>query len=86
MPTISQFLGITIRMYYDDHGPAHFHAHYAEHTAKISIESLTVIAGSLPRRAHALVLEWAALHREELRQNWKLAESHNALNSIDPLE
>jgi hypothetical protein len=26
MPTISQFYGITIRMYFDDHPPPHFHA------------------------------------------------------------
>jgi hypothetical protein len=28
MPTISQFYGITIRMYFDDHPPPHFHAYY----------------------------------------------------------
>jgi hypothetical protein len=34
----------------------------------------------------ALVLEWAADHREELRENWLLAEQHEPLNDIDPLE
>jgi hypothetical protein len=29
MPTISVFLGIAIRMYYDEHGVPHFHAHYS---------------------------------------------------------
>ncbi|WP_407635395.1 DUF4160 domain-containing protein [Marinobacter nauticus] len=28
MPTISEFFGILIRMYYDDHNPPHFHAYY----------------------------------------------------------
>jgi len=28
MPAISVFFGITIRMYYADHSPPHFHAEY----------------------------------------------------------
>jgi hypothetical protein len=50
-------------MYYDDHGPPHFHAYYGDHAAKFSIESPDIIAGSLPRRAANLVVEWATLHR-----------------------
>jgi hypothetical protein len=34
----------------------------------IEIDTLAVFWGSLPRRALALVLEWAALHRDELRK------------------
>ena len=30
MPTISMFYGILIRMYFNDHAPAHFHVQYAE--------------------------------------------------------
>src|SRR5262245_16946893 len=29
VPEISRFLGITVRMFHDDHGPPHFHAEYA---------------------------------------------------------
>jgi len=28
MPTISRFFGIVIAMYFDDHGPPHFHARH----------------------------------------------------------
>ncbi|MDE3075003.1 MAG: DUF4160 domain-containing protein [Chloroflexota bacterium] len=28
MPRISQFFGITIAMFYNDHSPPHFHAMY----------------------------------------------------------
>jgi hypothetical protein len=28
MPIISTFFVIVIRMYYEEHGPAHFHAEY----------------------------------------------------------
>jgi len=56
MPTISQFYGITIRMYVDDHLPPHFHAYYGEQAAKIDIETLHVSEGKLRRRPLALVL------------------------------
>lgn len=39
MPTISQFYGIMIRMYFNEHGSPHFHALYGEHAAVIAIES-----------------------------------------------
>jgi len=29
MPEVSRFFGISIRMYFDDHNPPHFHAIYA---------------------------------------------------------
>ncbi len=86
MPTISQFFGITIRMYYDEHPPPHFHAYYGEHAAVVDIRSLHLREGHLPRRALALVLEWANDHRDELMDNWKLLESHKPLNTIAPLD
>jgi hypothetical protein len=86
MPTISQFYGIAIRMYFDDHPPPHFHAYYGSDAAKIDINTLQVTEGKLRRRTLALVLEWAVEHREELLENWQLAERHESLNSIAPLE
>ncbi|MDB5526427.1 MAG: hypothetical protein JWM58_4190 [Rhizobium sp.] len=86
MPTISEFFGIVIRMYYDDHNPPHFHAYYGAFQAIILIETLAIAEGALPRRARALVLEWAADHRQELIQDWLLAAEHRPLNKIEPLE
>jgi hypothetical protein len=86
MPTISQFFGILIRIYYDEHNPPHFHAYYGEYEAQISIDTLEVIVGKLPKRALALVLEWAAEHRDELRKDCELAEQHKPLDPIEPLE
>jgi len=31
MPTVCVFYGIYIRMYYDDHIPAHFHVYYGDY-------------------------------------------------------
>ena len=86
MPTISLFFGIAVRMYYRDHPPPHFHAYYQDHEARIAIDNLEVISGYLPRRALALVVEWAELHYQELQANWTSAEQRKPLSDIDPLE
>jgi Domain of unknown function (DUF4160) len=86
MPEISRFFGIVIKMYYDDHLPPHFHATYSGHEAVISIHPIRVKEGELPKRALSLVLEWAALHQEELMENWRLREVEQPLIKIEPLE
>lgn len=85
MPTISRFYGIDIQMFWNDHPPPHFHAVYAEDEAKIDIRTLEVIEGWLPRRALALVLEWAQEHRYELLQDWELCSTNQLVNKISPL-
>jgi hypothetical protein len=73
-------------MYYNDHLPPHFHAEYAETECVFSIDTLEMLRGGLPRRAQGMVLEWAAQHRDELRENWQLAREMEPLNDIAPLE
>lgn len=85
MPRISSFYGIVIVMYFDDHPPPHFHARYGEHEAQVAIATGEVIHGSLPRSASKLVKEWAALHRDELLDDWQRAERAEPLVSIEPL-
>ncbi len=86
MPTISIFFGIVISMYWREHEPPHFHATYGDHEALLSIETLAVIRGGLPRRALALVLEWAAEHRKELMEDWQLCRAKAMPKPIPPLE
>lgn len=50
-------------MYFVDHNPPHFHAIYQDNTAEYEINTLNILIGNLPARAHAMVLEWASLHR-----------------------
>jgi hypothetical protein len=76
VPTISRFFGIRVTMYVEDHPPPHFHVEYGGAWAKVGIDSLELLAGSLPRRVAALVLEWAMMHRPELRENWRRCERH----------
>ncbi len=86
MPRISHFFGILIRMFHNDHLPPHFHAEYGDDEAVYEIDTLLVSRGRLPRRAHALVVEWATLHRTELRANWDLARRGVPLIEVQPLD
>jgi hypothetical protein len=72
-------------MLYDDHRPPNFHAEYGEY--KITVEINTgVVQGRFPRRALKALLEWYELHRDDLLEDWELAEQHEPLNRIPPLE
>jgi hypothetical protein len=86
MPEISRFFGIVIAMFYNDHEPPHFHAHYGGQRAIVGIESLVLLEGKLPPRVLGLVIEWAALHRDELLENWERARQQFPLNTVEPLE
>lgn len=86
MPEISRFYGIVIRMYYDEPPPPHFHVYYQDAQATLRIETLDLVRGHLPRRALALVLEWALAHRSELRDNWQRAERGEPVATVAPLE
>jgi hypothetical protein len=85
MPTISVFYGIVIQMFWQDHAPPHFHAIYGEYEVQIDIRTLAVLEGHLPRRALALVLEWAQEHRDELIEDWNLCVANQHPNKIAPL-
>ncbi len=86
MPTVSAFYGIVIRMFYDEHGPPHFHISYQGHQAVIDIRTLEVRMGRLPRRALNLALDWAELHQDALLANWRMIEEGRPLNQIRPVE
>lgn len=85
MPTISSFYGILIRMFFNDHAPPHFHARYGDFEATINIDTLEVLQGELPNRALKLVQEWAIIHAEELRENWRLCRENAQPAKLDPL-
>jgi hypothetical protein len=68
MPRISAFYGIVIRMYWNesDHQVAHLHAFAGGQRASVTLDG-SMLAGTLEPRAYGLVVEWAALHRDELQ-------------------
>ena len=85
MPTISNFYGILVQMYWNDHAPPHFHVRYSGYKATVGIQSLDMITGRLPPVAERLVLEWAAQHQAELMEDWRLCEIKALPLQIAPL-
>ena len=86
MPRVSQFYGIDIYMYYEDHPEPHFHAKYGGREVKVRIADFSVLAGGLSARAMGLVVEWASQHQLELGENWARASRHLPLELIPGLK
>jgi hypothetical protein len=73
-------------MYFDDHQPPHFHAIYGNRELQVGINPIVILQGKLPRRAESMVIEWAALHQQELMENWERLLGNQPANRIQPLE
>lgn len=82
MPEISGFYGIVIKLFFGDHPPPHFHAVYGEYVGLFNIDTLEMIEGDLPNRAKNLIIEWAAINKEEMKKMWEKQEFHK----LPPLE
>ena len=85
MPEASNFHGISIQVFRDDHGPPHFHAEYSGARVQVQITPLTVLRGQLPPAKRKLMMQWAALHETELLEAWDRAQRHEAPGKIAPL-
>lgn len=73
-------------MNYRDYSPPHFHAAYGEYSCCISVEDMELIGGSMPNKQLKLLYGWAALHQEELLEEWDLAQKQLELFPIEPLK
>ncbi len=85
MPEVSRFFGIIISLFYNDHQPPHFHVRYGKQKAIVAIDSLTILGGNPSPRVMGLVVEWALLHQNELKESWRLARAQKPLQKIEPL-
>jgi hypothetical protein len=85
MPRLSEFYGIVIYMYWEDHSPPHIHAVYSGEEAQIRIEDGAILAGSLPKTAERLVRKWTKVRQTELMANWVRAQALDNLEPIEPL-
>jgi hypothetical protein len=86
MPKICEFHGIQILIHRQEHAPPHFHAIYGKYELLVRVDIIGRFRGRLPRRAEALVFRWAALHQQELFEDWVLAVQHRPMKLIDPLD
>jgi hypothetical protein len=86
MPVVSVFFGIVVRMFYREHGVAHFHAEYQGHQATFTFDG-ELLAGTLrSRTALRLIKEWALAHWQELEANWNRLKAGEPLERIPPLD
>ena len=86
MPVVSTFFGIVIRMFYREHGVAHFHAEYQGQQATFTFDG-KILAGELrSRTAVRLIEEWATAHPRELLANWEKIQVGEPLERIEPLD
>jgi hypothetical protein len=86
MPIVSTFFGIMIRMFYREHGVAHFHAEYQGEQATFTIDGETLAGEITSRTARRLIKEWATAHQAELQANWDRSRQGATLERIPPLE
>ena len=86
MPEISRFFGIVIRMYYQEHEPAHFHADYQGQQATFLVSGEPLAGQIQSGTARRLIRDWANQHRTELEANWAKMKAGQPLNRISPLE
>ncbi len=86
MPIISTFFGIVIRMYYQEHEPAHFHADYQGQQATFLLTGEPLAGDIRSGTARRLVREWAGQRRVQLEANWTKMKAGRPLDRIEPLE
>jgi hypothetical protein len=79
------FFGIVIRMFYREHGIAHFHAEYQGQRATFAFNGKCLAGTISSRTALRLIAEWAMAHGPELEDNWNRMKSGQQLERIEPL-
>lgn len=88
MPIISDFYGITIRMYFKDnqqHKLPHLHANYNQYRAIFDFEG-NIIEGKFPNNKTKIVQAWIEIHNEELIKLWELLVEGKEGFKIEPLK
>lgn len=68
MPTVVRLGNIKIVVYAAD--PPHFHLLSAEYAAIVSIETLEITSGYVPRHAYEVATRWAFDHMDLLLETW----------------
>lgn len=88
MPTVSRFLGLMIKMFFNDHEPPHIHVQEkGEGETRFNFRGeVTKREGKhLSSSKETIVKAWILLRQSELMENWRLARKREPLNKIEPL-
>jgi hypothetical protein len=86
MPIISTFFGIVIRMFYREHGVAHFHAEHQGQHATFRLDGEPLAGALNSPTARRLIKEWSLAHRAELDANWGRVRAGEPLERVAPLD
>src|SRR5262249_39572954 len=78
------FFGIVIRMYYQDHEPAHFHSEHQGDRATFYLAGRLLPRTIRSRKARPFIAELAKLHRTYLAANWERMKAGQPLERIAP--
>lgn len=70
MPTIKDFGGFRIYMYFGDHNPPHIHVIGPDFSAKMRLGDAGVFAGTLPGKVEKLASAYVLVHATELDDLW----------------
>ncbi len=88
MPSISEFYGIKIYIYWKDnerHYTPHIHAFYAEFQASIDFNG-NIISGELPKTAKKLTKKWILENKKILEYAWLKALANQPIPKIKGLK
>jgi hypothetical protein len=85
MPIICSFFGITIRMFFTEHEPAHFHAEHQRDDGTFGFDGKLINGRMRSTAARKRIRRWARLHRRELEENWARIRRGTPLERIPPL-
>jgi len=70
----------------EKHHLPHIHADYQGAVAVYSIIDGEVLAGTLPKNKHKLVVAWIEIHKDDLLADWQLAVNGQKPFQIKGLE
>ncbi len=70
MPCIKRLGGVKVYVFADDENPPHFHVRSADSNAKIRIDNLQIMRGTIKTAEYARIVEWAATCQDWLVEKW----------------
>jgi hypothetical protein len=84
MPEISRFLGMVIRMWYNDYGNPHIHVYYQKKFTKIDFDGNIIGKLFLPLYQLRVIRSRIDEHKDELLNNWNLIRDRREPTRITP--
>jgi hypothetical protein len=82
VPTIAEFSGISVRMYFGDHPRPHVHVFYQGIEARLEINDGSLMSGQLPAKVNRRIRDWIQEKNADLMRNWSYAVNYEPLFRI----